>query len=192
MIESLKAWDTELFLYLNQLGSAPFDFFWLAVSGKFTFIPLYLLILIGFYRQYQLNSFLGLLLFVFLTVLATDQGSVQLFKEQFMRLRPCYEEALIQHLRLVKEGCGGKYGFLSSHASNTFGLALFAGLAFWPRYRWPLFLLLFWAAAVGFSRIYLGVHYPLDVMAGALFGAFCGWIVHLFWRWTFRPKPKRP
>ena len=190
MLEWLKELDTQLFLYLNNLGVAQWDEFWLAVSGTKIWIPLYALLLFGFFRTFQLKGFFLIVLFVVLNIFATDQGSVQLFKEQFMRLRPCHVEALQDQMRLVKAGCGGKYGFISSHASNTFGLALLAGLAFRQKFPWLIYPLVAWAAMVSYSRIYLGVHYPTDILMGALFGAFCGTLLYRILFSYFTPKLK--
>ena len=188
MLESLLEWDTELFLWLNNLGQSSWDEFWLAVSGVTIWFPFYGLLIIGFFYTYEPKSFGWSLLFVALTVVATDQGSVQLFKEQFLRLRPCNVEALQDQMRLVKAGCGGKYGFISSHASNTFGLALFAGMALRPKFKWMLGFMLIWAIMVSYSRIYLGVHYPMDVICGGIYGAFCGWLLFLLYSRLVHPK----
>lgn len=191
MLDQLKELDTQLFLYLNNLGVETYDQFWLAVSGVSIWFPFYGLLLIGMFYSYKPKSFAWGLLFLSLTVVATDQGSVQLFKEQFMRLRPCHVDAIFDQMRLVKGGCGGKYGFISSHASNTFGLALFMGLALRHKFRWALGFLLLWAAMVSYSRIYLGVHYPLDIICGALYGALCGFLLHLAFAKFVNPV-KRP
>jgi undecaprenyl-diphosphatase len=190
MLDWIIELDTQLFLYLNNLGVSQWDAFWRAVSGKFIWIPLYAVLLSGFYRYYKLKGFLIVVLFVVLNVFATDQGSVQLFKEQFMRLRPCHVEALQENMRLVKDSCGGQYGFISSHASNTFGLALFAGLALRRKLPWLIYLLVAWAAMVSYSRVYLGVHYPTDILAGGVFGAICGTLLHTILVRLFNPQLK--
>ena len=175
-MEQLIEWDQTLFLAFNGLGVEFWDPFWRAVSGTAIWLPLYALLLFLLFRQLSLKLFLILVLLIVTNTFMTDQGSVWLFKEQFQRLRPCHVEELLERMRLVKEGCGGWYGFVSSHAANTFGLAVLAGGILKARYKYALPLLVCWALLVSFSRIYLGVHYPLDIICGGLYGALCGWV----------------
>lgn len=183
MLDTLLWWDTALFSVLNQAGAAWLDPIMAAISNRYIWIPLYLLLLFGLYRMLVLKHFLIALGFLVVLVFATDQSSVQLFKFQFERPRPCHEPMLYPQARLVNDHCGGPYGFVSSHATNTFGLAVFAGLLFRNR-QWILYALLFWAALNSYSRIYLGVHYPLDVLGGMLLGSGIGFLLaqlYFFW-----------
>ncbi len=167
-------WDTNLFLKLNQMGVEFWDPFWLIMSATKVWIPLYVLLVILLVRSYKGHAIWITILIVFLNVFFTDFGSVWLFKEQIMRLRPCHVEELMGQIRLVKGSCGGRFGFVSSHASNTVGMAVLVGLLLRKRISFVIYALLIWAAVVGYSRIYLGVHYPLDVIFGSLYGAMCG------------------
>ena len=109
----------------------------------------------------------------------TDQGA-NFFKDSFQRLRPCYNDSLKDSLRLVKENCGGKYGFFSAHASNSFSLAIFFGLLFKNKIRYIILLTLAYASLISFSRIYLGVHFPIDIIIGSSFGLCVGFIMYSY------------
>ncbi len=122
-----------------------------------------------------------LLLFVALLILVTDQAT-NLFKDGLERLRPCHEPVLKEMVRLVKPSCGGLYGYFSGHASNSFALAVFFSCIFGVKYIRLPFLLLFVAFLVAYSRIYIGVHYPLDVVSGMVFGSLVGMVFYPIWR----------
>jgi undecaprenyl-diphosphatase len=175
MLESLLQQDKELFLFLNGLGNESWDGFWMALSLKWTSIPLYLVLLIISYRVLGIKKTLLLLVAVTLLILVTDQLS-NFFKYGVQRLRPCFESAMQAQIRMVKGYCGGRYGFYSAHASNSMAIAIFFSALFGRRYRFLVPFLIIWALVLAFSRIYLGVHYPLDVIAGAVAGLVLGWI----------------
>ncbi len=117
-------------------------------------------------------------IFIGLLFLISDQTSVKLFKDVFERLRPCHEIDLSGLVHVV-DGCGGKFGFVSSHAANSFAFAIFSGYLLKSNYKYILPLMLFWAALVSYSRIYVGVHYPGDIIGGAILGSIVGILV--FW-----------
>ncbi len=147
----------------------------LFLSGKYEWIPLYAWLLYLLIRKFKKES-MWIIIGVIATVVLTDQISVKLFKEVFERLRPCHEES-IAHLVHVVRKCGGQFGFVSSHACNTFGVAAICGLFLRKHYSWILWALLGWALIVSYSRIYLGVHYPGDIICGGLLGFFIGWLI---------------
>ncbi len=167
--------DTTVFLFLNSLHSAFLDEVMWLVSGRLTWIPLYLaMIVIIIYKQKNRSVFIIPLLL--LAVVITDQISVHCFKEVFERLRPCHDPSLEGLVHIVKGRCGGKYGFVSSHAANTFGLAFLSLLIL--KLRWYSIMVIAWAVIVSYSRIYLGVHYPGDILGGALLGMLTGYALY--------------
>lgn len=174
MIDQLLNWDTEVFVFFNGMGSARWDTFWLTYTSTLVWVPFYGVLLYFVYRQMALRPFLATLILVALMVVVTDQAS-NLFKSGFQRLRPCHLPELIDRMRLVKSHCGGQYGFFSAHASNTMGVAILIGSILKDRFRYLIFILIAWALLMGYSRIYIGVHYPLDVLVGMLVGGLTGW-----------------
>jgi undecaprenyl-diphosphatase len=171
----LERLDQQLFLFLNSFNSPLWDQVMYAISGRITWVPLYLAILIYLGNTYK-RKFIIILLFIVLAVTLADQISVQLFKNIVQRLRPCHEPSLQGLVHLVNGECGGMYGFVSSHATNSFNVALIS-LLFIGK-RWFTTGIILWAAVVGYSRIYLGVHYPGDVICGSILGAVIGWSIY--------------
>ena len=174
MLEHLEALDRSAFLAINGWHAAWTDDLMLLISGKSTWIPLYVFLLFLLQRRLGWRGLAWALPVIGLMILCSDQGSVQLFKESVHRLRPCHEPTLSGMVHLVPEGCGGQYGFVSSHAANHSAIAFFMIGMLGGRPRWSIPALVLWAALVGYSRIYLGVHYPGDVLVGSLFGATVG------------------
>lgn len=174
MIEQL---DRQLFIFLNSHHSTFWDHVMNFMSMKLVWIPLYLAILIYLRYRYE-KRFLVLLLFIIATVALSDQLSV-LIKNSVDRLRPCQEPSLQGIVHLVNGYCGGKYGFVSSHAANSFSVALLSLLLI--KNRWFSAGILIWAATISYSRIYLGVHYPGDVISGAILGCVTGWTIYRFY-----------
>jgi undecaprenyl-diphosphatase len=176
MIEQLLENDTELFVFLNNLGSTTWDGLWLVITDKLTFVPLYAILLFLLYKKFGLKSLLVFVVVVTLMITFTDQIT-NVFKRGFERPRPCGEADLIDRIRFIAVRCG-KYGFFSGHSSNSMAAAVFAGLMLKPYYKNLIFILLFWSAVVAYSRIYVGVHYPLDIVCGLAFGAISGFLFY--------------
>lgn len=181
--------DEHLLLYLNHLGSARWDGFWSFVTAACSWIPLYVLIVslsiwkLG-WRRGGFAVLFALLLFGF-----TDQLA-DLIKLAVGRLRPCHDPQIATAVRLIKGHCGGKYGFTSGHAGNSFAFATFMIRVFSGLSKWA-YLLLLWAAMVSYSRIYVGVHFPLDILAGALLGALSGFVFYRLYRLFVRRFDKQ-
>lgn len=163
--------DKALFLQLNTLGSQPFDQFWLLISETLIWVPLYVIFLYLLFKNYSWKSVIYMLIFIALGVTVSDQLS-GIFKYGVARLRPCHDPELQNIMRIVK--CGGSFGFYSAHASNTFFIATFMSYMLKDKLKFLPFFLLFWAAVVSYSRIYLGVHFPMDIIFGALVGFLLG------------------
>ncbi|RED47604.1 phosphatase PAP2 family protein [Seonamhaeicola aphaedonensis] len=176
MIEKILKYDTELFLYLNNLGSNTWDWLWLLITDKLTFIPLYALLLFLLYKKYGWKALIVFVVVVALMITFTDQIT-NVFKRGFERPRPCREASLIDQMRFIAVRCG-KYGFFSGHSSNSMAAAIFAGLLLKPFYKNAILILLLWSAIVAYSRIYVGVHYPIDIICGLTFGAISGFMFY--------------
>jgi undecaprenyl-diphosphatase len=183
-IDSIKELDTELFLYLNSKHNAFFDpvMFW--ASHKYFWIPLYALFLFLAWKYYGKKVWLVALAAALLIVLA-DQISVHAFKNVFLRYRPCHNLAICEQVHL-NDGKGGMYGFISSHAANTFALAMFLWLLFRGKIRYFGAMIFTWAILVSYSRIYNGVHYPLDIVGGAILGMGIGIVVFKLFQYADR------
>ncbi len=176
MIEWLNDIDTRLLLFLNSFNNSFFDMLMYYISKTSTWIPFYIIIIFLIIRKESFKRGSVVLLFLILSVSLADFTSVHLFKEVFQRLRPCHNQELQGLVHIVHDKCGGLYGFISSHATNTFAVAMFVSLLFKNRYVWIAMLL--WASIISYSRIYLGVHYPGDVIAGSLWGMIISFVFY--------------
>lgn len=174
MIDQLVTYDKELFLFLNGLGTPTWDSFWMFITNKYYAIPLYAFLLVLIIKTHKTKEIIFTLILVALLITITDQTANLFKKTLFLRSRPCHTPDLENFMRLVKDGCGGSYGYFSGHASNAMALATFIGLVLRNHYKNLIFMLLFWAAMVGYSRIYIGVHFPGDVVTGMIVGAIYG------------------
>lgn len=189
MLEILDQVDRQLFLLLNGHYSRAGDSFWFLVTGTITWAPLYALVLAAFVQHFKFDA-LWVIFGAILVVTLCDQLTATWMKPTFGRLRPCHDPA-IAALAHVVGGCGGQYGFASSHAANTFGIAVFTANIMRYHSRWWRIGYL-WAAMVSYSRVKVGVHYPGDILAGAVLGILIGWLVffllsEIYFRSTIRP-----
>jgi undecaprenyl-diphosphatase len=187
MLEFLKNIDTQLFIFLNGIHSPFWDNMMWWISGSKSWIPMYLIIIGYIIYKYRWKAILTLISIALLVTLA-DQISVHAFKDVFQRLRPCHNPALQDIVHLVRNKCGGNYGFVSSHAANTFAVSIFLSQLFKNKYFSTYIII--WASIVSYSRIYLGVHFPFDVLGGAVLGSLIGYLVYLLHNLMLNKFPK--
>ena len=178
-METLIDWDKKLLLFLNGFHAGFLDPVMYLISQELFLLPLFLYLLYVIQKKYQKATWI-ILLGVAVTLLIGDQITSTLMKPYFARLRPSHDATLQGQLHLVKDFSGtiyygGLYGFASSHAANTLGVALYLFFFLRPFYR-RVGLLFLWAAAMTYTRIYLGVHFPGDILVGAGVGVFAAWI----------------
>jgi undecaprenyl-diphosphatase len=183
MIEQIIEWDTRLFQYLNGLHTPWLDtpMYW--ITDRFFWIPLYLVIMLMAYKRYGLRGF-WLIAAAGLSVALADQFTTNFMKPYFARPRPCYDPVIGKTVYVLR-GCGGQFSFASSHASTTFALATSLWLYGRRTFRF-IGLMFVWAALVSYSRIYVGVHYPVDLIVGAAAGATISLIVYLIYQFLTR------
>jgi undecaprenyl-diphosphatase len=168
MLETLIELDKELLLFLNSFHTPWLDPVMIWITKTFFWLPLYLFLLFLVIQNFKKDSWI-VLIGIVIAILLADQITASLMKPFFERLRPSRDPSLQGLVHLVNGYKGGKYGFASSHAANTFATALFFWLLFKDRYWW-MWVLFVWAIVMTYSRIYLGVHYPGDIIVGMLVG----------------------
>ncbi|WP_374549597.1 phosphatase PAP2 family protein [Flavobacterium sp.] len=178
MLEKIIELDKKAFVFLNGLGSNSFDGFWLLITNQFTWIPLYLLVFYLIQKKIGWKNFGYYLLFTAFLILICDQ-TANLFKNHFQRLRPCNDEELKSIIRIVKTSPA--YSFFSGHSVNSMATTVFAFSILRKHYRYSFFLFLF-PLIFAFSRIYLGLHFPGDVLTGYFFGVLYGGIISFAFR----------
>jgi len=179
MVEKILQWDTDLFVFLNSLGSQPFDGFWLFITKQINWLPVFIIIAyLVFKRLGTRHAFMVILLMAVL-ITFTDQ-TTNLVKYHFERLRPGSNPELAHLIRAVQKR--SSFSFFSGHASNSMAAAMFLFLVM-RRYLKYMGFIFLWPLIFAYSRIYLGLHYPLDIMCGYIWGALSGIGIYQLYRW---------
>jgi len=177
MLETIREWDKELLIYLNNLGSQPFDNFWVFVTQIESWIPLFVvLVFLIFYKHKNPKAGVWVFLFVLITFWATYLTST-IVKEIVARVRPCNLESLTASIRVLQTPTD--FSFFSGHASSSFSITTFVVLVLRRFGRW-IYVLYLWPFLFAYSRIYAGAHFPTDIFVGALIGTLFGYIGYLF------------
>jgi len=174
MLEKILSLDQQLFVFLNGLGSEQFDTFWLFITKQSNWTPFFLLLLFFVYKKKGVKQTLFVVLFIAVLITFTDQ-TTNLIKNAVQRLRPCNNEEILATIRIVKSS--KTFSFFSGHATNSMAVATFLFLLFKSKFKYLGFLFL-WPLLFAYSRIYLGLHYPLDIVSGYFFGAFSGFLCY--------------
>jgi len=178
MLEKILSIDTELFIFLNSLGSERYDALWLLITKQTSWIPLFLFLLYLIFNKLGTKQTLYLMLFVAILLVFTDQIA-NLFKNGIQRLRPCNNPEINTFIRIVQSR--SSFGFFSGHATSSMAVSTFLYLIFRKDFNhfWLLFL---WPLIFAYSRIYLGLHYPLDIICGYLCGAIVAFLMFKFYQ----------
>ena len=172
-MDIILTWDRDLFLLVNNWGNASYDSFWISLSNKLTNVVVYFLAWFFLLTKVKLKPAIFLFITTLILVLITDQFT-NLAKYSFARLRPCYDPELLDLVRLVKASCGGQYGFFSGHSSNSFALATFFSALYRKKISYLVLFFYMLATFIALSRVYIGVHFPLDILVGAIVGILIG------------------
>ena len=172
--KKLVQWDQSLFISINSdWTNSVFDVVMPFLRNSLTWAPLYLFLLIFVLVNFKVRG-LWWAVFFLSTVALTDMTGTYVFKHAFERLRPCSDPDFFTHVRLLLKQCAGGYSFTSNHAANHFGMATFFFITFRHLFKIWAWIALCWAAAICYSQVYVGVHYPLDVLMGAMLGLAFG------------------
>jgi undecaprenyl-diphosphatase len=187
-MDSIIDLDKKLLLILNGFHLSWLDQPMYYLTKTFIWLPLYGFLIFLIFKNYKKQGWY-ILLGAAITILLANEITSSIMKPFFARLRPSHEPTLQGLVHFVNEYKGGLYGFASSHAANTFGTALFVWLALKPFNKWIGWIFL-WAVLMTYTRIYLGVHYPGDIIVGALVGLASGWVAFQISKWILNKTKK--
>ena len=172
--QKLEQWDQWLFIQLNsKWTNSLFDFILPYFRDSVFWAPLYIFLLMFILLNYGKEGAWWCVLFL-CTIAIADLVGARVFKAGFERLRPCQDPEFYANVRLLLKHCSGSFSFTSNHAANHFGIATFVSVTFYERFRSWIYLSYVWAFFVAYAQVYVGVHYPLDILGGALLGTVAG------------------
>lgn len=185
------SFDYDLILFLNTDAFPFLDKVMWYVSEKWTWVPIYAVLLYFLYKKFPGKHFFWIVVFIALCITLNDQTASGLFKNWVGRLRPSHDPIIKDYLHYSLEPNGnlykgGKFGFYSSHAANYAGVVTLFLLWIRPKNKWIFLLLILWPLLIGYSRIYLGVHFPTDVLMGWTMGVLIGYLCYRLWRWLMQ------
>jgi undecaprenyl-diphosphatase len=185
----LMEFDQWLFLQINTVWTnASLDVVFPVWRESLTWVPLYVFLLAFAFYNFG-NKIWFWILILICTVIVTDQISSGFFKDFFGRLRPCRDPEVMNQMRLLLNRCPVSFSFTSSHATNHFGVAVFIILTMKPIMKHWRWLFIVWAATISYGQVYVGVHYPLDVIGGAFVGSSIGWLTAMYYNKKFGLPP---
>ena len=170
-LEKIINYDKELFIYLNSLGTEPWDNFWITITNQFSWIPLFALLLFLVFRAFGWKKGLILIVMAALLITFSDQF-VNFIKDSFGRLRPNNDTSINELIRILKRP--SSFSFVSGHSTTSFAVSTFIIATLKKHYKYPFFLLI-WPILFAYSRIYIGVHFPIDIFVGMLLGILIGY-----------------
>jgi undecaprenyl-diphosphatase len=186
MIEHIVQLDKHVFHFINTgLANPFFDWLMPILRNAHSWIPLYIIIIFLCLWKYKKQGAI-IIIFIALSAGVADYTSAHLFKQEVKRLRPCNDPTMI-NVKLRINGCGTGYSFPSTHATDHFAMAIFICFVFYKRWRWVWLWAILWAASISFAQVYVGVHFPVDVFAGALYGTLVGYLLSLLFK-KIQPK----
>lgn len=167
MIEKIIGLDKQVFVFLNGLGSEQYDSFWKIITSQINWIPLFVFLFYLVFKKLGWRHSVLVLIFIAVLIALTDQ-TTNLFKYSFQRLRPCNDPEINSYIRIILSR--KSFSFISGHASNSFASALSLYLILKPYFKY-IGLIFLWPLLFAYSRIYLGLHFPLDILCGFAWGA---------------------
>lgn len=183
-LENWIGWDQQLLLWLNGSDSLFWDQMMWGITSTVAWLPAAVLLLYVLVKNNSMREVGLIVLFLALAILLADQFSSSFCKPFFARFRPAQDPQLMYMVDVVNGYRGGRYGFISSHAANTFAVCVFVSLLI--RNVWMTCSMFLWAALCSYSRIYLGVHYPGDIFFGMLWGVFVGGMTYMICAYLLR------